>query len=280
MTALLLGLVAALAWGVHDICVRYVSQRIGILPALCTVLASGAVMLVPLTLLYGEWSGMSVAAYGLSAASGLVFAGASIGLYKAFGIGPVRLVAPIIGAYPILSLGWSALGGAPVGGNQWLAVLVVIAGIGIVAALTDGGESGGSKRQAVLWSLVGGVGFAVTFALGHAASRAGAELPVIISTRAAAVVVVFLLVMVRRQAFGQVRAQLPILLAMGALDATALGIVLAAGTLPNAAFAAVGASLFGMVTILLAWAFLSERMTAPQWGGVLVVFAGLGYLAL
>jgi drug/metabolite transporter (DMT)-like permease len=50
--------------------------------------------------------------------------------------------------------------------------------------------------------------------------------------------------------------------------------------LPHAEFAAVTSSIFGVVTILLAWAFLKERLGALQWGSVAVVFAGIGYLAL
>jgi uncharacterized membrane protein len=67
---------------------------------------------------------------------------------------------------------------------------------------------------------------------------------------------------------------------MGVLDATALGLVLLAGGLPHPEFASVASSVFGVVTILLAWAFLRERMTLPQWGGVALIFAGIGYLGL
>ncbi|MCX8509028.1 MAG: EamA family transporter, partial [Rhodobacteraceae bacterium] len=71
-----------------------------------------------------------------------------------------------------------------------------------------------------------------------------------------------------------------VLAVMGLCDATALGLVQSAGTLPRPEFAAVASSTFGMVTILLAWAFLKERMSTPQWGAVALVFAGIGYLAL
>ena len=75
-------------------------------------------------------------------------------------------------------------------------------------------------------------------------------------------------------------APLRLLALMGLCDATALGLVQTAGTLPNPEFAAVASSTFGMVTILLAWGLLRERMTMPQWLAVALVFAGIGYLAL
>ena len=67
---------------------------------------------------------------------------------------------------------------------------------------------------------------------------------------------------------------------MGGCDALALALVQAAGGLPNPEFASVAASVFGMVAVLLAWAFLKEKMRAPQWFAVTLVFAGIGYLAL
>lgn len=67
---------------------------------------------------------------------------------------------------------------------------------------------------------------------------------------------------------------------MGALDVLALGAVLAAGAWPRPEFAAAASSVFGLVTILLAWRFLGEPMTGGQWGGVLLVFAAMSYLAI
>jgi drug/metabolite transporter (DMT)-like permease len=67
---------------------------------------------------------------------------------------------------------------------------------------------------------------------------------------------------------------------MSLLDALALGIVIAAGNLHRPEFAAVAASTFGIITIILAWLFLKERMTGGQWFGVAVCFLGIGYLVL
>jgi drug/metabolite transporter (DMT)-like permease len=44
--------------------------------------------------------------------------------------------------------------------------------------------------------------------------------------------------------------------------------------------ASVASSIFGIVTILLAWKFLREPMRAFQWGGVALVFAGIAALGL
>ena len=72
----------------------------------------------------------------------------------------------------------------------------------------------------------------------------------------------------------------PALLLMGVLDVAALTAVTLAGGLPKAEYAAVASSVFGIVTILLAWRFLNEPMRAAQWGGVALVFAGIAALGL
>ena len=67
---------------------------------------------------------------------------------------------------------------------------------------------------------------------------------------------------------------------MGILDGIALLAVISAAPLPNPEYAAVTSSMFGLLTILLAWVFLRERMTLPQCAGCLLAFSGVGYLAL
>ncbi len=280
MLSLTLGLFAALAWGIHDICVRYVSQRGGVLPALASVLAAGFLFQLPVILWLGDWSVMTSKAYGLSALSGMCYVFGCIGLYKAFAIGPVRLVAPIMGAYPILSIGWAAVSGQPVPWDQWLAVGLVILGVAIVGVLSDRSESGGAQSVAIGWAVMGATGFALTFAIGQLATQSGDELPVVLATRLVTALGVIALLILSGGPRLPARSAWPLLALMGVLDATALGIVIASGGLDRPEFAAVAASIFGMVTIILAWAFLKERMTPGQWAGVAVTFAGIGYLAL
>lgn len=280
MISLTLGMIAACAWGIHDICIRFVSQRGGILPAIATVMLAGSLVLLPISGALGNWSAMTLQSFGLSVISGAVYLVGCISLYKAFGIGPVRVVAPIVGSYPILSIGWAALMGQPVLWDQWLAVGCVIMGVAIVGMLSDHSESDGSQRAAIGWSLVGAGGFAIAFAVGHLATQVGSELPVILVTRLTAATGAIILLALSSRAKIPERSAWPLLALMSLLDALALGIVLAAGNLHRPEFAAVAASTFGIITIILAWLFLKERMTGGQWFGVAVCFLGIGYLVL
>lgn len=279
MLSLLLGTIAAIAWGIHDICVRYVSQKGGILPSLATVLLAGCIILIPISTSMGDWTAMTRTGILYSILGGAIYLLGCIGLYKAFSIGPVRLVAPIIGAYPILSITWAGLSGQTVPWDQWIAVGTVVLGVALVGYLSQSDETEGSTRAAVGWALLGGTGFALAFAVGHIATQAGDELPIILLTRAAATVGVLILLFTQKGPKLPDRTAWPFLAAMAVLDTTAHSIVIGSGNLNRPEFAAVAASMFGMITVILAWAFLKERMTVGQWLGVVLAFGAVGYLA-
>ena len=279
--ALSLGLIAALCWGLHDICVRKVSQNTPLMASLLAVLIAGSILQGGIMAATGGFSSVSGRAAGYAALSGLFFLVASLGLYGAFQRGPVRLVAPIIASYPILSVGWAALSGTPISALEWGAVLVIIVGVSIVAALSDDSDTEiPPKGRTILYALIAAIGFAGTFAIGQVATGMAEDMPVILITRVVAIVVLVAIMAAKSLPFWPGRAAVPVLAMMGALDGIALICVLSAGGLPDAQYAAVASSVFGLLTVVMAWAFLKERMTGPQWVGVGLSFAGIGYLAI
>ncbi|MCT4610656.1 MAG: DMT family transporter [Pelagimonas sp.] len=277
MLSLGLGIVAAFAWGFHDLCVRYVSQSAGIIAPLAGVMLFGTIMVAPFSL--GADVQPGGGALILSLGAGVIYGLAGYALYQAFAIGPVRLVAPIIGAYPVLSVAWAGFTGQPASLDQWLAVLLIIAGVGFVVGRSDSGdEAHGGRKAAVLWSLAAGAGFAATFATGQAAASGGAEVALLLPTRLAALVTILGLAFLSRRPVLPAMKTLPILMVMGALDALALGMIILAGGVPRPEFASVAASAFGLITVTLAALILRERMTVTQWGAVSVVFGAIAYL--
>lgn len=278
--SLLLGLCAAMSWAVHDILVRRVSQNINLLSMLFLVLFFGTLALGPVAAPSEGWQVMTWRAGLLSGLAGLAFAAASFGLYIALSIGPVRLVAPIIGSYPLLSVGWAVINGSAISALQWGAVMVVVGGVALVVSGHDPVEDRTGRRRAIQFSLFAAAGFALTFALSQAATRIGAELPVMFLTRLAALVAIGALLILRGQSWRLAQMAWRPLAVLGLLDTTALGLVISAGALPHPEFAAVSASLFGMFTVILARFILKEPMSARQWGAVAAIFCGIGVLGL
>ena len=279
MISLSLGLLAALCWGLHDFTVRRVGGRADVAAMFALVTAFGLLPLVPIALFVGGWAAIGMAQAVLAIAAGITSVSANIGLYRAFTIGPVSLVAPICGAYPVLSVLFATARGEPTGAQEWLAVLAVVAGVAIVAR-SEGGPASGSRLHAAGWAALASVSFALTFGLAQWSAETGAHLPVAAITRVTALGIALLWLLQRRPGSGGLANIWPALLLMGCLDVGALTAVTLAGGLPNAEYAAVASSIFGIVTILLAWRFLNEPMRPVQWGGVAMVFAGIAALGL
>jgi drug/metabolite transporter (DMT)-like permease len=285
MLALSLGLTAAFIWAVHDLLARKLSQGAALLPMIAVVIGSGCVLLAPVALLAGDWAAMTGLSWALAAASGLAYAVAGGSLYKAFSLAPVRLVSPVIGAYPALSLAIAVAQGRAVTGTDWIAVGAIVGGIAIVALTTrDDGPEGYAAPPgvALAWAALAAAGFAATFALGQAATRAGSELPVALIARVvAALVILALLRLQGRGESGRVApGQIWVLVLMGCFDALALTLVTASGGLDQAEYASVASSLFGVLTVLLAAWVLKERVRPVQWLGIATVFSGITVLSL
>ncbi len=279
MQSLMLGLLAALLWGLHDFTVRKIGPKADAAALYLIVLAVGAVLLLPLAIFAGGWATLTAPVVRLTMASGVAAALAGYGLYRAFAIGPVRLVAPICGAFPLLSVAFAVARGAETGPQVWLGVAAVLGGIAIVAR-GESGDTAGSKRAAVAWSGLACVSFAATFGLLQWAAELGADLPVSLLSRLVACAAMLAWVILQRVDLKPAFTLLPQLALMGALDVTALTAVTIAGGFAQPEFASVAASIFGIVTILLAWRFLGEAMRPLQWFGAVVVFAGIAVLGL
>lgn len=281
MTSLTLGLIAALCWGLHDITIRYLSKSVPLLGALFLVLLVGAGFQVSVVLVQGESMALSPHALWLSIGSGVAFLVASLGLYFAFERGPVRLVAPAIASYPILSMLFAAWSGAEVSALDALAVGLIVLGVSAVAYFSDDSDTVYPPMGPTLvLSLISAIGFASTFKLGQLAAVSGGEISTTLVARLTALLLLGgLILVVRAPVRLGGRAILPLAI-MGVLDGIALLSVISAAGLPNPEFAAVASSTFGMLTIVLAWLFLKERMRMPQWLGCLTAFAGIAYLAL
>jgi drug/metabolite transporter (DMT)-like permease len=277
--SLMLGLLAAVLWGLHDFTIRRVAARTDAAALYLVVLGFGAVLLAPLAASSDGWRDFTPALLAFCAFAGLIYALGVYALYRAFIIGPVRLVAPICGAFPLLSVGFAVARGQAAGPVVWLASLAVLAGIAVVAQ-GENSEATGTARAAILWSIIAALGFAVSFELLHQAAEMAADLPVTLIARCAGFIGVLLWVISQRIDLKPALAIWPTLLMMGALDVGGMVAVTMAGSFARPEFASVASSCFGLVTILLAWRFLREPLTRLQALGAVVVFAGIAVLGL
>ncbi len=279
MESLLLGLTAALVWGMHDFTVRRVSALASAAALYLMVLGFGALWILPFAPLSSGWSAFHPGLTGFTIAAGLVYAFGVYALYRAFAIGPVRLVAPICGAYPLLSVGLALAQGQTITAQVWLAAAAVVAGVGLVAR-GEGGSGQNASRVAIAWSVAAATGFFASFGMLHAATEQAAPLPVALVARLAGFAGILALVLWQKVDLRPALPLWPTLAMMAALDLGGMFAVTAAGSFDRPEFASVASSCFGLVTVLLAWRFLNEPVRPVQWAGIGVVFAGVAVLSL
>jgi len=279
MLSLTFGLVAAVCWGLHDFIVRILKQPRGIYASIAAVLFFGCLLQSPVALLNADFSQISNLALSISVASGSFFALAGIALYKAFIIGPIKLVAPIVGSYPVFSLIFSSLNGNLPSQIQIGAVILIVSCAGYVAASKEETDQDFSKQKlAIFWALVSSFCFAMSFALGQYASNISNQYALLLPNRISALIALILIAKYLKQPIIPDMSEWRIFALMAFLDAMAHGLVISSGKLENPVYASISSSLFGLVTILLASFFLKERISPNQWVAIFLVFVGLTVL--
>ncbi|MEQ9349557.1 MAG: DMT family transporter, partial [Alphaproteobacteria bacterium] len=210
---------------------------------------------------------------------------ATLLLYGALARGPVTLVAPIVASYPVVVLLIAVVLGQRPSPLQWAAMALVMAGV--VAVSRAGGrlaaiavERPGEVRRTVLMALASSCGFGIAISAAQAAVPVYGDLQTVWAGRAISLLAILMLFAGRWRRPVVSAAWWPLVMLQGLLDSGAYLALFAGSSGAGAAIAAVVASAFGVVTVLLARVFLREAMSPLQWAGTAVVFAGVAVLTL
>ena len=284
MTAVLLGIAAALSWGLADFAARFTGRAVG--PTLAT-LAMLATSAAAVSLYMGwhsvpvEWSGASLA---LPAVSGLGIAAATLLLYFALSTGPITIVSPIAGSYPALIVAFEVVTGFRPSIVQWLTMAATLAGVVVVArAGAHFSEDDRFTPRALRQATLAAMGACFMFALGVIAGQQAVpdqgELGTLWISRMVAMLLLVGVALTRRDRPAFAWRWLPLLTAQGLLDAGAYLALFAGSAGDSAAIVAVVSSAFGVVTTLLGRMFLRERITGLQWLGILLAVGGVAVLS-
>lgn len=284
MNSAIWGTLSAGSFGSADFIARFTGRGVGPAYALLVVLIVGAIPTTAYRLLapaVSAWPGESL---WLLAVYGTAITVATLLLYHGLARGPVTVVAPIVAAHPALVVALAVALGARPGGLQWLGMAVTLAGALLVARCAEedvsGGEGGLPRTLAIAGTAC--VAYAAMVAAGQAAVPLYGEADTIWAGRLAAAGLLGLLLLVLRSRPPVRVATLwwPILGVQGLLDAGGHLFLLVGSNGPRPEIAAVTSSTFGVITTLLAFVILRERVTGGQWAGIALVFAGVAALAL
>jgi drug/metabolite transporter (DMT)-like permease len=269
--ALLLALGASLSWGAGDFLGGLASRRASVLAVLPLTQGAGLVGVAVVVAIAQDpvpgWGSAAVAAAaGLAGAVGLA------GLYRGMAIGAMGVVAPISALAAVVPFTVGVAGGERP--NMLQLVGVVAALVGIVLVSREPGGAGSARAAGVGLALVAAAGFGFYFTLTDvAADDAGAPWTVFVSrgTATAVAIVVFL---IARPPLRLDRALLRLVLAVGFFDVAANVLFGVATTKGLVSIVSVLASLYPVVTVVLARVVLHERISTPQRAGAGAALTG------
>ena len=293
----LLGLTAALNWGVADYMARFATRRIGSLRALLFMQLFGFMALTAGMAVAGHWSNFFPPFPGKVwlwiALAGMLSALGALALYRSFEIGALVLVSPIAASYPALTVLLSISTGERLTRMHALGVCAVILGV-ILAALAlppkneAAAENGSAPHRqrhllrGVPWALAAALIFGVNYwILGFRVMPVFGGVASVWVIRLISFVLLALLVRPLGQSLAVPRGSTAWLIFF-------IGITDTAGFLANnfafkqaqISIATVLASLYGVVTLFLAAVFLRERLGRTQWLGVALIFAGVALVSV
>ncbi|HSE82110.1 MAG TPA: DMT family transporter [Gaiellaceae bacterium] len=282
---ILLGLTAALSWGLADYFAAITSRRTG---PFRVVLGFHLVAMVLLGgLLVITEAGLSDVSTGDLA--WLAFVGLLGGLsylafYQALAIGPISIVSPIVSAYAAVTVVCAVLiGGERLAAGETAAIVVVI--IGVLLASSDLAQMGKLKRIALLGILLALITAVVigafVYGVAHFSADYGWLVPIFLARGFSTL---FLLAISLRMGDWRFPDRSPRLLGMITLIAVVdtLGYVAFNFGVRHAdtTVVATAAAPYAVVPIVAGVLILHERPRTTQWAGIAFVIAGLVLLGL
>jgi len=286
---ILFGLSAALSWGAADFLARYSSRNIGAYRTLFFMQAAGFLS-ASLYIMCTQESAAAVARAADAHAGLAVFLGAASGLsmlafYSALEKGTLSLVAPIASSYPALTVLLAYASGERLTRLRLAGVAltlcgVVLASMGHATATDAVRETVVARRRldpGVWLAIASSAGFGVTYwALGFHAIPAWGGIGTVWIQR------ISTLVWLGAAAVPMGRSLAPpagsgwwLVGVVGVLDAGGFLLSNLGFQREQVGVVTVLGSLFGAVTLILAFAILGERLSRRQWVGVGMIFAGI-----
>ncbi len=309
----LLGLTAALFWGVADYCLRGATHAAGTFRALYFMQVVGLLSLLlgvevwrPLSFAHATPTIVLVAA----ALSLIILAGAAL-LYRSFAIGKLAIVSPIAASFGAIATILALLSGERPTAAQLVGLALLLVGVTLSGIATsppsptvdgaprrsesDGRLLGPGVAEALGATLLfGGAYWAMRYVVGP---LGGVQTAMIGKATDLVALTLIVLAMWAWRRYERYTGKVSFAQGATAMDERALaprsslfwrwlipGAILdvAANVAYNigvsgalTSVVATLSSLFTAVTVILAWIFLRERLTRVQWAGVLFILVGI-----
>ncbi len=280
MSAGVYGLCAALGWGSADFIARFTGRAIGHHQSLLGMLSVGAIVMSLIIFLFDVPFVYTASGWWLLLLTGIGTMVATLLLYQGLTRGPVTIVAPIVGSFPIFNVIFALLQGSRPGILQWIAMFTVFSGVWLIACAASQYESqpGYNRRhlnRTIIIALASSFGFGITVTAAQTAGLIYGELQTVCIARWISLFSLGLIFVWKRQMPVITPSCWPLIGVQGLMDTGAYVALAWSAHTDNAEIAAVVSSGFSLVTVILARLFLKEKMNRTQWCGVICIIAGV-----
>jgi drug/metabolite transporter (DMT)-like permease len=275
--AVVLGLASSLSWGVSDFLGGLKARQLQLLTVLVLSQAVGLALIAVIVAVRSE-PAPDAQHVVYACLSGLAGVGGLAAFYRGLAVGAMAVVAPISGTAAAIPVTVGLISGERPTGLQVAGIVLAIAGV--VLASRELPKEGETARVAagVGLALLAALGFGSFFVAIDAASEQDLFWAILLN-RATSVTALVALTLVLRPSLSVDRGDVHALLAIGALDIGANTLFAAASTEGLVSLVAVLASLYPVVTVLLARVVLGERVRRAQQAGVVLALAGVALIS-
>jgi drug/metabolite transporter (DMT)-like permease len=264
-----LALSCSLVWGVSDFVGGVLVRR----RPVATIAALGHMAGVGGLAIAAVITGIDRRAFLLGVTAGCFGAVSLYTYYKAMSLGTMSIVSPLLSLGSVLAFALAVVGGERPAPLSLLGALLAFGGM--VLASFEEHASGGFRRSALGWALAAllALGFYL-YLLGRAASEGG-SVSAVFGSRSTSALLLLGLALWLRSDFAIGRSALFVVSLLGLATSAALLLFGFAAQLGLISIASILASLYPIVTVLLAHRFLGERLGGVQLAGVSLALLGV-----
>jgi drug/metabolite transporter (DMT)-like permease len=275
MDAIVLALGASLSWGLADFFGPLQGRALGALRTLVWVQLGGLAGIALIVAV--RWAGPKDAAALLAIPAAVSGTLGLFAYYRGIAVGAISIVAPIAGVSAVVPVIVGIASGESPSALQLAGIACALLGVFLAAREP---QSAGETRLAagVGLAVLAAIGFGGYFPFMHAAGNADYWWASLIF-RIASTSVILVAVAVQRPNVVVPRRVLPWLALIGFGDMFGNLLYAAASTSGLVSVTSVLASLYPIVTVVLARVVLSERVARSQEGGIALTLAGVALIS-
>ena len=273
MRSIALALSASLTWGFADFFGPLKGRTLGTLRVLVYVQLGGLVVIALIVAIRAKGPADLGALYAIPAATS-----GTLGLYayyRGMAVGAMSIVAPIAGISAGIPVIFGIITGDRPSPWQWLGIAAALSGV-FLASVEPG--RGGRVAAGVGLALLSAIGFGGYFPPMHEAGIADFWWASLIF-RMTSTSIILAAVAVRRPSLAVAPIQVPVLALIGIGDMLGNLLFAAASTSGLVSITSVLASLYPIVTVMLARLVLKERVARSQEAGIALTLAGVALIS-